>query len=375
MSPCAYREFWQMTQPSACACVPVRYQRSCREFPAVLPVAYSSDQILISQPLARRAVNEAVDALRGVPLYVAFVETEGELIDIAVCVLRADMVECAVNAALEDGKETFDAVRCHVATNELASAVINRLMGKPVDTTIRRELIGVDGRTGFNVLPDFVMYHVAVCRLDWCRAGPPAALAHSENGRLADCTAPGVQFLVCVFIALFAANIGFVNLNDATQLFELVAASLAEPPENEPSGFLCDADFLRKLHGRDALARGDDEVHRVNPLVQRNVRPLEDRAGANREIHLALIAAVVASLARGNAVAGAAGRATRTLWPEPAFQVDASRLLVGEHLEKLVDRDGGLAHGQIPSFGADYSESPRGSQVYKSLNLDRPLHL
>ena len=48
-------------------------------------MAYSSDQILISQPLARRAVNEAVDALRGVPLYVAFVETEGELIDIAVC--------------------------------------------------------------------------------------------------------------------------------------------------------------------------------------------------------------------------------------------------------------------------------------------------
>ena len=51
-------------------------QRSCPEFPAVWG-SYSSDQILISQPLAGRAVNEAVDALGSVPLYIAFVETEG----------------------------------------------------------------------------------------------------------------------------------------------------------------------------------------------------------------------------------------------------------------------------------------------------------
>src|SRR4051812_45883748 len=115
----------------AFACAQEPDQRSCPESPAASGL-YSSDQILVSQPLAGRAVNEAVDALRGVPFDVAFVETEGEFIDIAVCVLRADMVECAVNATLEDGEETFDAVRRHVAANELGSAVINRLMGKPV---------------------------------------------------------------------------------------------------------------------------------------------------------------------------------------------------------------------------------------------------
>ena len=70
--------------------------QSCREFPAVLQVAHSSYQVLISQPLAGRAVNEAVYPLRSMPLDIAFIETEGELIDITVHVLRADMVESAI---------------------------------------------------------------------------------------------------------------------------------------------------------------------------------------------------------------------------------------------------------------------------------------
>ena len=82
---------------------------------------YSSEQILISQPLTGRAVNEAVDALRSMPPDIAFVETEGELIDIAVHVLRADMVERAVNATLEHSEETFNSVRRHVVANELES--------------------------------------------------------------------------------------------------------------------------------------------------------------------------------------------------------------------------------------------------------------
>ena len=110
-------------------------------------------------------------------------------------------------------------------------------MGKPIETTIRRELIGVDGRAGFNVLPYFVMNYVAVCRLDWCRAGSTAALAHSENGRLANTAAPGVQFLISVFVGFLAANVSLVDFDDASQLVEFIAAIFPKLPKNETMRF------------------------------------------------------------------------------------------------------------------------------------------
>src|SRR4051812_4989193 len=104
---------------------PKRYQRSYRGFPALSPGWYSSDQILIGQPLAGGAVNEAVDPLRCIPPDVAVVEPERELIDVAMRVLRTDMVERAIDAALENGKDALNPVRRHVAANELGSAVID----------------------------------------------------------------------------------------------------------------------------------------------------------------------------------------------------------------------------------------------------------
>jgi hypothetical protein len=54
----------------------------------------SCDQVLIGEPLARHALNEAV--LQGMPLYIALVEPENELINVPAKVFRADMVKRAV---------------------------------------------------------------------------------------------------------------------------------------------------------------------------------------------------------------------------------------------------------------------------------------
>jgi hypothetical protein len=96
--------------------------------------------------------------------------------------------------------------------------------------------------------------------------------------------------------------------NDSTQLLEILAACLAKPTKNKPRGVLRDADFLCQLHRRNALARRHNEIHRVNPILQRNVRPLENRPGANREIFLALVAAIEAILADRDPVASPANR-------------------------------------------------------------------
>ena len=85
-------------------------------------------------------------------------------------------------------------------------------------------------------------------------------------------------------------------------------------------------------------------IHGVNPLVQRNMRPLEDRSGTNREVQLALIAAVVATLAGRDTVLTSTGGASHTVRPKPGLQIHPCSFLIGEHLEELQRTDCALAH-------------------------------
>lgn len=172
-----------------------------------------------------------------------------------------------------------------------------------------------------------------------------------------------------VLVLLLAARVGLIDFDDALQLGQIITARLAKPLQQEPRRLLRDADFLGELHGRDALARRDQQVHRVNPLVQRHMRALENRAGANRKVFLAGVAAVVATSARRDPLAKAAHWATNAVRPEATFKVDPGRILVREHLEELESRDGRLAHGIILASGSEIRLQRRGSQVYNSLLL------
>ena len=196
--------------------------------------------------------------------------------------------------------------------------------------------------------------------LDRHRDSTSAALAHAKNRRLADRPASGLEFLGLVLVRLFPANIGFVDFDDALQHFELRSARLAQPMKDEPSRLLRDPDFLGELHGGNALARRHKQIHRVNPLVQRNMRPLENRSGANREVLLALVAAIEAVLARRDPLAKAANRATRAIRPKTRFKIDARRLLVGEHLEKLEGRNRALGHRATPRLRSEYGKKSEG---------------
>jgi hypothetical protein len=188
-----------------------------------------------------------------------------------------------------------------------------------------------------------------------------------RTGVLANGAATGFEFLGLVFVGLFPANVGFINFNDALKHFELRSACLAEPMKDKPSGLLRDPDFLGELHGRNALARRNEQIHRVNPLVQRDMRPLENRSGANREVLFALIAAIEAFLARRDPLAKAANRAARAVQPKASFKVDARRVLVREHLEKLESGNRALRHRATPWLRAENGIKLAGSQVYNSL--------
>ena len=250
--------------------------------------------------------------------------------------------------------------------------------GLAVETAISRRFVGMQRRASLDPLMNYPVDPVRIYSVNRHCNGFAALLAHSENCCFADSPATGMQFFAGVFVALFAADESLINLHGAAQLGEVVFARLAEPAENEPSRLLRDANLLGKLHAADALAGGDDEVHRIEPFVQRHVRPLEDGSGADREVELAWVTAVIAALARRDPIKRSARRADRAVRPEPRFQAEPGALLIGEHLEKLEGADGGLAHRLTLGLCADYSAGGLGSQIYNSLILltskFRPLH-
>ena len=196
-----------------------------------------------------------------------------------------------------------------------------------------------------------------------------AALPHPQHSGLARAALPSRRPFIGVLVLLAATEIGLINFDDAAQLFEVVAARLAKPAEHEPRALLRDADFLGELHRRNPLARGDDEVHRVDPLMQRDVGALHNRASADSEIFLALVAAVVSAFAGRNPLAETTNRAARAVRPEAAFKPYPPRFCIGNKLEKLEGRNRALAHGLTLGLCEDYTAFWQGSKLYNSLNL------
>jgi hypothetical protein len=134
--------------------------------------------------------------------------------------------------------------------------------------------------------------------------------------------------------------------------------------EHEPSGLLGDPDLLAELKAGDALPSGYKQVHGIEPLVQRNVAALEDRACTDREIKGTGIAAIEANLGLlADALTALALRAERAIRPEPRFQVESRRLGIGKHLEQLEGADCGSAHKRLPFFpGGSLGENVAGME-------------
>jgi hypothetical protein len=148
-----------------------------------------------------------------------------------------------------------------------------------------------------------------------------------------------------------AAEECLIDFHNALEFGEFLAASLTKTVEHEPCRLLLDANLFGDLHGRDAFGCSYKQVHGIEPLVERDMRPLEDRASADREIKLAFVAAMEASLARRNAILTSAGWTGNTFRPEATFEVGSGGFLVGEHLEQLKGADSRTAHGERLSGG------------------------
>ena len=111
-------------------------------------VSQSCDQLLIGEATANRRAEQAGKPLHRVATHVPVIEAERELANVAVKMLRADVVERPNDTALEDGKDALDAVRGHVVADVFAEAVIDAPLAvvEAVQRAIDSRFVGVQFR-------------------------------------------------------------------------------------------------------------------------------------------------------------------------------------------------------------------------------------
>lgn len=227
-------------------------------------VASSLRERLVGDAFARRRTNKTIQSVQRVPLAVSIVEPKCELVDVSAKMLAAGVVVDAENAALHDSEYALDAVGGHVATHKLAATVVDGRVAEEqaTDAVIGRCLIGMQRRANRNARMDRAVYCIHIDIGNRLGNRLAAALTHAEHGSLTDCAAPGVEFFSLMFIRLLAAEIGLVDFDDALQLREACGDDLAQAMQNEPRAFLGDAYFFAELNRANALACGDEQVHK-----------------------------------------------------------------------------------------------------------------
>jgi len=223
-----------------------------------------------------------------------------------------------------------------------SQAVLAVMNGAVIGNTI----VGIKLRPKFDFAVNLVVDNGQAAHLQRGSDYSPAlTFAHSENGSLSDRPASGFQLLVLVLVLFLTADEAFVQFHDAAQLRQVrPSARFPQAVKHEPCRLLRDADFFRQLQRRDAFAGGDEQVHGIEPLVQRNVRPLKDGASSDGEVQFARVAAIETALARRDVLRAFAGRAERPVSPDARFQKEPRRLGIGKHLENLKRAYGAFAH-------------------------------
>ena len=314
----------------------------------------SCDQVLVSEATAKRRAEQAGEAVKRVAAHIAITEPKGKLANITVQVFRAGVVIDTVNAALEDGKNALNTIRGYIAPNILARTVVDAFVfvEQPADTIIDGAFVGVYGRADLH-MPINKTHRIppADRRLHLHLDTPRFAFAPCYDGRFADSATPAIEALLLVLRILAATDIAFVDFDDASQFSRVVAAGFSKSLEHKPCGLLGDADLRVELQAADAFPGGYEQIHCIKPFVERHLRPLKYRAGANRKHDKISVAAVKAgaSCVFPNALALAAGGADRAFRPPLPFKVGPRCLIVGKPLKQFKRADAGLAHKNMLS--------------------------
>jgi hypothetical protein len=192
-------------------------------------------------------------------------------------------VERANYAALEDAPKAFNRVRVDRADDVLLAGMIDSLMIIFGQSAI--DLAFVSGEQANLVGNHFTNERFGCLFRDVLQnAGDHVALAaDSANDRSfgrKPMLAGQTVFLIPMFVFVFSADEGLVNLDNAAKLFDVLDQCCSDLVAHEPRGFIgTEPHVAHDLQSAHTLFAGEHEVSDLEPVAERLVGILEDRSG------------------------------------------------------------------------------------------------
>lgn len=231
----------------------------------------------------------------------AVVVPELELIDVQREILTADFMECTDDATFDDGPEALDGVRVNRTAHVFIAAVMHdtervfvpkrfvrgMFIGGQQTYLVRHDLTHERSKSDRIDVIDHSRNHVAFAldRADHNGFSCSASTTHAAASAWAFVLVPGLT-----------ADIGFVNLDIADQLLELLIAKCsADLVAHKPCGLVgTKAHVSHDLEGTYSLLAGEHQVHNPKPVAQRLVGVLEYRTRQHGKAVASIWSAVIA---------------------------------------------------------------------------------
>lgn len=273
------------------------------------------------------------------------------LLHVAVKVLvRHPMVD-ADDLALEQCPHALNGVRVSVTARAdvLTGRVIHRVMSVALRCLLEGAvLIGhqVRARRDVGVYLDLQGRGLTV--VDMLGTKLAVTLDHAEDNGFAGAALRAGRFLVGMLVLLLAADVGRVGLNSSVErrVEGRGSGSMAEAMQDEPSRLLRDLEVLGEGRGGDALGVVRDEPDGHEPLAERQLRVLEDRADLHRKPRLALAALESLAVAEVIDAVATAVRAELAVAPADRAEMVDAGLLVREGVHEIEQAVEVLHHGR-----------------------------
>src|SRR6185312_5622684 len=223
----------------------------------------------------------------------AAIETECHFIQIGREMLCADTMPRSDNAALKQRESVFDCIGMNVTVNIDFGFVLDRFM--PICECesfhrrgVRIEFIGYDH---INVSTNVIAYELRqcarLCILSMEESEIAATLTNANHNLL--CALPKSWF--ALMSALDSADVGFIYFDRTIQqwlvnFFHRRTNAMAEIP----CGLIADSQSSLDLVSTHSLAGLAEQERGKEPLLQRQMRIIEDRASGDAELIVALFA-------------------------------------------------------------------------------------
>ena len=267
---------------------------------------------------------------------VAQIVAELEFAEVFRKMLPADMNMRASDRTFEHGPEPLNGVHVMDTVYPLVRRVVDGavIVSEPGDPGIGGKLVRADRRPALDVLKDVPLQSRAAYVRDDASHDIAAALDHAEHYRLARRPTSALATRTP------SADVGFIGLNVPAQrgIAVHVRHVFADLMAHAPSRLVGHAQLALKFLGGHAMALRGEQVHGVEPLLQRCVRPFEGRPDHRVNVMPARRAGISWKLLElGELALGSALRAVHRVAETKHHKVLKARFVSRELLEKVLD--------------------------------------